>query len=645
MLDIESEKTPIVSIFGEDVILGYGLAYDAKNNLILLKDSGVIVSPFIPIVKGDSIEWVHRFKASNNFRAVMYDSNKQVLDGWGAGDLGYRTIAVTNDNAAYFRFTMNNASSDEAFVKVNDTKVWNDSFYKASLKNHINRELRELADNSELIRRRRFAELNGEVVEEDYDFLSTTGAVGYISPYLAISGEVDVWLSYSKVVGYDENKNFVTFWRTNDEVATISIPSNVKYIRVAFYNEYITRSYIKDHATQKVLWKPFQITKANKSILELFPQEEYEPAIANIMNDFLLDSPNRKEVHTFGMLMIGDLHSCNNILREIIEFNNVYQPYLNASILVGDMVNQWDDGFDWWGEVGAKRVLPIIGNHETLYDHHNYTQGSGTQSAPKVNGVEVDIYKLTCVSAKQCYDRFIKPFLTQTSLTSYVEGKCYWYKDFEDEKLRLIGLDDMHWKESVPLVDGTTSDVYPDGTSVDKGEQQTWFRNVLEDARIKGFKVMVSHHAPSQFDAIECPFTVQGFNNVGTRSKATDDELAEVQTFIDAGGTFVAWVTGHLHQDVVGTCKGYVGNAVKDYPNQLQIAIDASRFAKGIKGNRYYQGGNYKIADTKSQYCLNVLAVTEDTITIKRVGSEYDKIGRKIESFAYNFITHEIIHK
>lgn len=149
--------------------------------------------------------------------------------------------------------------------------------------------------------------------------------------------------------------------------------------------------------------------------------------------------------------------------------------------------------------------------------------------------------------------------------------------------------------------------------------------------------MLVSHHAPAEFDAIDCPFTIQNFNNIGTRSKATDDELAEVQTFIDNGGTFVAWLTGHLHADVIGTCK--------NYPNQLQLAIDSSRIPRNINGSSVYHGGNYKIADTKSNYCLDVVVVSEKTITIQRVGTEYDKIGRKIESFVYNFTTHEIIHK
>lgn len=646
---LESEKVQSEFVYGEDVILGYGLAYDAKNSIILSKDGGVIVSPFIPISNGDSIEWAHRFMADNNFRAVMYDSNKQVLDSWGAGDLGWRTISVSEDNVAYFRFTMNNVSSDECFVKVNDVKVWNDGFYKKTLKEHIDNpsqgdvaksqevELREIANENELIIRRRFAELNGEIVEEEWNHVSTTGAIGYISPYIAVSGTIDVWLNYSKVVGYDENRRFVDFWRTTDAESTIEIPSEVKYIRVAVYNESLSQSYVKNHDTGAVIWKPFQITRPSKSILELFPQEEYEPLIANITNDLKLDSPEHNSPRIFGMLFLGDLHTCDGIMREVMEFYNLYNLYLNSIVLGGDMVNYWDDGFDWWASVGAKRCLPIIGNHEVLYDYHKYAQGSGSATAPKVNGVEVDIYKLTCVSAKQCYDRYIKPYLAHTAFTSYVDGKCYWYKDFEEEKLRLIGLDDFHWKESVPLVGGEESSVYPDGTSVDTGGQQIWFRNVLEDARTKGYKVLVSHHAPAEFDAIDCPFTIQDFNNKGTRSKATDDELAEVQTFIDNGGTFVAWLTGHLHQDVIGTCK--------NYPNQLQLAIDTSRIPRNINGSSVYQGGNYKIADTKSNYCLDVVAVTEKMVTIQRIGTEYDKIGRKIESFVYNFVTHNIVYK
>lgn len=131
LTELESEKTPIVSIFGEDVILGYGLTSEGIE-----KADNYLITPYIPVKNGDSAIITHRIPTTTNFRIEVYDSEKNFLDSWRVGTVG-RAITISFPNAAYLRATMFYASEDQSFVSVNDVKVWNDDFYKKSLKEHI----------------------------------------------------------------------------------------------------------------------------------------------------------------------------------------------------------------------------------------------------------------------------------------------------------------------------------------------------------------------------------------------------------------------------------------------------------------------------------------------------------------------------
>lgn len=302
LAELESEKAQSASVYGEDVILGYGLTTDAQNNVILFKDGGVIISPFIPIVKGDSVEWVHRFQASNNFRAVMYDSNKQKLESWGAGAGGYRTISVSNDNAAYFRFTMNNAYDYEAFVSVNGTKVWNDSFYKKTIKERIERigaitetELNERlssienkASELESTTSLKLADLEqgksdnnsifGEDVILDFALLTDNGiekANGYlITPYLSVKNGDSVTVTHRiststpyRIVVYDSELKMLGSWGVGTGGRSITIErDDAIFLRATMYSASADQAFISINGTK--VWNDSFYKKSVKEHIE-----------------------------------------------------------------------------------------------------------------------------------------------------------------------------------------------------------------------------------------------------------------------------------------------------------------------------------------------------------------------------------------
>jgi len=169
-------------------------------------------------------------------------------------------------------------------------------------------------------------------------------------------------------------------------------------------------------------------------------------------------------------------------------------------VSAGDALHHWglDDSF--WKEDGASKVLPVLGNHELFI---------GKGGTRKVNGEKLKVWSTPSFSQKEGYERYFKPYLNDTKFTGIEEGKCYWYKDFPDVNIRLIGLDPFHWNEKVRLENGNSVHTYPDGEKTDKGEQEIWLDKTLADAKDKKLSVICITHCPDtkSIEQVDCPFT------------------------------------------------------------------------------------------------------------------------------------------
>ena len=236
----------------------------------------------------------------------------------------------------------------------------------------------------------------------------------------------------------------------------------------------------------------------------------------------------------------------------------------------------------------------------------------------------------------------VEPFLAQTGIT-VDEDKCYWYKDYDSCKIRVIALDIYHYNDTITVEGGATYTTYPDGGTSDQGEQATWFAETLAEAKTKNYAVICLRHGPFLFDLMENPFTSMEFQNTtasGLINPANNSVVNMVQDFIDGGGVFLAWLTGHIHQDAVGT--------VKDFPDQFQMTIDTSRYHyNGIDGTFLPYGSTYKIEGrTKAADCFDIFSVDtyKKNITLFRIGSEYDRNGRHIGSLVYNYAEKRLIY-
>ena len=114
-----------------------------------------------------------------------------------------------------------------------------------------------------------------------------------------------------------------------------------------------------------------------------------------------------------------------------------------------------------------------------------------------------------------------------------------------------------------------------------------------------------------------------------------------VKDFIDAGGELIAWICGHSHYDAISRTSDATGN---------QISIRVANASRHYTTSNTLGITNSMIEvvpdDIRTQDLFNIVAIdtTYKTISLFRVGSEWDKMGRHIETTCINYLTGEVIY-
>ena len=215
----------------------------------------------------------------------------------------------------------------------------------------------------------------------------------------------------------------------------------------------------------------------------------------------------------------------------------------------------------------------------------------------------------------------IKPIVTK--FTDIVQpanaesiGACYYYKDYNS--VRVIILNAMAGDASVNFWDTTQSD---------------WLSSVLSDAITNSKHVIIVNHAPflktiAERDAALHWNTYADYTDSPTYDgiHTTPDAVQLVKTFIDGGGKFIGWMTGHLHTDNVISATGFSG--------QMMFNIATANYAIHPDGATYN--------DVNSPYydCYNRCAIDTDKGLIKfiRVGWNTDYSIKQRELRCYDYI-------
>ncbi|MBO7393380.1 MAG: metallophosphoesterase [Abditibacteriota bacterium] len=310
-----------------------------------------------------------------------------------------------------------------------------------------------------------------------------------------------------------------------------------------------------------------------------------------------------KEPKPFSLFCMADLHGDGEELGYLTEFYNHYEKYFNGALCVGDIIcDSALSDFTYWGKTpGHEKVMIAIGNHDTLRDHKDWV----------VPGVWE--YQL---SMREAYDRYQKDFIAGWDVV-YEEGKTYYYKDYPENRVKLIVLDCM---------------LNPEKEKEADDEQFGWFKKALADAKEKDLSVLAAYH-------YQCPNVVKIDCNFTDIDKLEHFETLEsmryrqaVDDFMSEGGKFVCWLCGHLHWEIFGYCR--------DFPKQLIRCIcgtgrwsgEATGFMTRKNGRRSRDAADVAVVDTSTE-----------TLRIVRVGANMDSYMRPRNGITINYKTFEII--
>lgn len=319
--------------------------------------------------------------------------------------------------------------------------------------------------------------------------------------------------SWEKTATYDLQKGVET---------DITLPSASPYI--------ITRKNPQETVSEATYFSLRIIYSPNEEAMEIkhddiFDDEKYVPVLQSMNLTAIENGVPSTNYKTLVLASITDIHNEPDGARKILGFINKYSNYFTDAIGLGDYQDGaldtpiTIDSIDGW-----RNIIKTIGNHDA------YTGWNG-QSPTGLATEQV------------CYDTFIKDDVALWNV-HYTANHCYLYKDYAEQKVRVVFLDYMHW---------TT-------------EQETWFTQTLNEtldlnSSAYGYHVIVCQHMISltngsgnfvPFD--NCSFECYDKALTGFETLTIPDIVHNFQL---NGGKFICHLCGHTHRAYTGTYENY----------------------------------------------------------------------------------------
>lgn len=343
-----------------------------------------------------------------------------------------------------------------------------------------------------------------------------------------------------------------------------------------------------------------EITTSNDSILYLNDKTIVGNNIVQATRPYSKDMVLSHALCTLSIMT--DIHGYQQNLKRYIDFTKEYKLYVDDMLCLGDMVAvTWKDSMDFWSNTeGSEKIMMTIGNHDT-------------------NAVGSDSDHWYHYAGREAYIRYFKPYISNWNViqpeNAEANGYCWYYKDYNTAKVRLIVLDCMYMAKDTEQV------------------QLQWFTGVLTDAKEKGLSVVAAKHYPFSVvqDKDKNTFNSLDFKSYDGNSKSRmKDFLDAIETYISSGGEFICWLNGDSHYDFQGL--------ITDYPNQYAIAFENA-------GCNSQWNDSVRIEGTKSQDSFNFVTFDTNTKLIKvvRVGNNSDRYLRHKNYICYDYKNKKII--
>ena len=372
---------------------------------------------------------------------------------------------------------------------------------------------------------------------------------------------------------------------------------------------------------------------------------------------YVSESPT---VQPLVLLHFSDIHGDTIAAQQIKAFAEKYASYIDDLVQTGDAVyTVWNSSgrdYLWWQQKGIPEALFVIGNHDgSANDNSHGWAEDGTDQDFKGKEWDFDTYFSDYISTRgvtppEGYDDSDSPYYKA----------LYWHKDYASAKIRVIGLDCMHFNDGVrytsndqetwlaaklaETLDSSNAAYeysviflchYPlDDYS---GNNETWDETThkfVYNKNAGGGHVMDSNtgrtvncHYGSSYTGVKKHCMRNRVGTVGSKnySKGDDNPLGDViQTWVNNGGKYIVWLSGHTHTE-------YMYYPTK-FPNMLVLGLPQ---AGNQRGNYMADRGN----DSDMHTCANLVIVdTQNTLLkIIRIGKKIDRNFMRFETLCYNY--------
>ncbi len=356
----------------------------------------------------------------------------------------------------------------------------------------------------------------------------------------------------------------------------------------------------------------------DKSKFNLIFATDYHYDIGTTYNPNNVDVPDAtiREVWESGLRKVLNATSLSNADAVVFNGDNVDQPAVKDIPLEKKMMLKELHDFLLTATSSAEMPAFILkGNHDGNYNH----------KVSELNLTSV----ITDKEWSAVYDKVVPDYGENRNT-----GANYFYKDFDDKKIRLIGLDTYDLPETT---NGDGSMKYNRfNTSGLQQAQLNWLANTALQVP-EGTTVIISMHHPIDgtlatsddvTKVINHDVLMQIINDFVTgKSNSVSGTISDVPVKIDytfnGVGTIAALLSGHFHTD---------GNVVKNGINYIQTrcSLGAGDNVIGDKRIEDYIG-----TPLEDAFDIVTIDTTAKTIDLKRVGAGSEDARYATRHFNY----------
>ena len=584
----------------------------------------------IPVSENDVVKVVfNRAGASSHNIVTLYDATDATLGGYSSS--GYTNVrdnmVMTNSSVSYIRCCMDYTNRERGEVYVNGELVW-----KYEPPKSIDERLTELEQSTENIICLPISDLVQAGLTSGVPNPSASAASMRVSVNSAVCfpkhGEWHIRLPfglYVAIAGFNSSVGGVTDsgWLSDGDTYQVSTQQVYRCVfKVGTGNQSLPVDYIKELVAGGQI--AIYADSEDKPIAERNAHRQDE---LQAMRRVLVSPSSDNKADALPLFAhISDLHGDIQRLYNCLDYCSGIKPI--AVLNSGDVVvYRGDRDYSTFQVVAAKQYaldyLFCIGNHEASLTGQS------------------DLFDKNISALAQQYEYLATPGIITTD--------CYYYKDYEAEKVRIIVLN-----------------YYDEGTYTGRlGQAQiTWLCNTLSSTPT-GYGILIMLHSPEDYvDAPEGLQTffqtksivgamagvsvggrivmkiVDSFISRGTISESYNESNGDPVTVsadfssVDSSTEFVAYITGHRHEDNVG----YYRHSTN---MQLCLCVTSGNALYGDSTNPAWanqedlpRGGTGVCQDAFNLYAIDRI---NKRVKIMRVGADItaDLESRKIMSIPY----------